>query len=151
MEEVFEVKMAKFRHKPSLTNFAKIMKKNSIKNKSVKTTTLQAEVAISKTEAGLDYVQVLPDNPSVGLVTPFRGLGYGQLLNNGVFDFIRKIRKRNKPVLKLKYSSLSYSPDGYDRYILTLPNDMRDELHDILTNEAIQVIKFMRKKKGAKA
>lgn len=127
------------------------MKKNSIKSNSVKTTTLKAEVAISKTETGLDYVQVLPDNPCVGLVTPFRGTGYGQLLNNGVFDFIRKIRKRGKPVLKLKYSSLSYSPDGYDRFILTLPSDMRDELSEILTKEAIQVVKFLNGKKGAKA
>ena len=127
------------------------MKKNNISNKSIKTTTLKAEVAVSKTETGLDYVQVLPDNPCVGLVTPFRGTGYGQLLNNGVFDFIRKIRKRGKPVLKLKYSSLSYSPDGYDRFILTLPSDMRDELSEILTKEAIQVVKFLNGKKGAKA
>ena len=40
------------------------MKKNN--NNIIKTTTLSAQVAISKTESGMDYVQVLPDNPRVG-------------------------------------------------------------------------------------
>ena len=44
------------------------MKKNS--NNEFKTTTLSAEVAISKTETGMDYVQVMPDNPRVGLFKP---------------------------------------------------------------------------------
>ena len=56
------------------------MKKNS--NKEFETTTLSAEVAISKTETGMDYVQVMPDNPRVGLFKPFCGWGRGQLLSN---------------------------------------------------------------------
>ena len=36
--------------------------------KSFKTTTLSAQIAISKTETGMDYVQVLPDNPCTFLV-----------------------------------------------------------------------------------
>ena len=46
-----------------------------------KTITLNAQVAVSKTETGMDYVQVMPDNPRVGLVEPFHGMGYGQMLN----------------------------------------------------------------------
>ena len=59
--------------------------------KTVKTTTLTAQVAVSKTESGMDYVQVMPDNPCVGLLKPFCGWGRGQLLSNGAFDFLRKM------------------------------------------------------------
>ena len=75
-----------------IQNQIKMMKKNT--NKEIKTTTLSAEVAISKTETGMDYVQVMPDNPRVGLFKPFCGWGRGQLLSNGSFDFLRKIRIR---------------------------------------------------------
>ena len=88
------------------------MKKNN--NNIIKTTTLSAQVAISKTESGMDYVQVLPDNPRVGIAKPFNGWGKAQLLSNGVFDFIRKVRTRVKPILKVLHSILSYSRDGYD-------------------------------------
>ena len=138
------MKMAKFRHKPSLTNFAKIMKKNSIKNKSVKTTTLQAEVAISKTEAGLDYVQVLPDNPSVGLVQPFHGIGYGQMMTNGTFDFVRRKRIRRKPEKKTQYGSLSFGQDGYDRYIFVVPSELRMVFPDILEKDAKTIADYLR-------
>ena len=46
------------------------MKKNV-----VKTTTLTAQMAVTKMESGTDHVQVLPDNPCVGQVEAFRGLG----------------------------------------------------------------------------
>ena len=46
--------------------------------KSIKTTTLSAQVAVSKSDEGMDYVQVMPDNPRVGLVQPFSGWGRGQ-------------------------------------------------------------------------
>ena len=48
------------------------MKKN---NNNIKTTTFNAQVAVSKTESGMDYVQVLPDNPRVGIAKPFCGWG----------------------------------------------------------------------------
>ena len=82
------------------------------KKNSNKTTTLSAQVAISQTESGMDYVQVLPDNPSLGLVQPFRGLGYGQLLSNGSFDFTKRKRIRRKPEKKTKYGSLIRSRRG---------------------------------------
>ena len=34
--------------------------------KSIKTTTLSAQVAVSKSDEGMDYVQVMPDNPATG-------------------------------------------------------------------------------------
>ena len=100
-------------------------------------------MAISKTETGMDYVQVMPDNPRVGLLKPFCGWGRGQLLSNGAFDFLRKIRIRKKPELKLKHSSLSYGQDGLDRYLFYLPNGQRDEFAKLLLKEVMQAIKFM--------
>ena len=132
------------RQLPSLfqgSQFQQIMKKNT--NNEIKTTTLSAEVAISKTETGMDYVQVMPDNPCVGLLKPFCGWGRGQLLSNGAFDFLRKIRIRKKPELKLKHSSLSYGQDGLDRYLFYLPNGQRDEFAKLLLKEVMQAIKFM--------
>ena len=109
--------------------------------------TLSALVAVSKNESGMDYVQVMPDNPSVGLVKPFHGRGYGQMLSNGTFDFIRKPRKHGKPVLKLPHSSVSYGADGYDRYIFMLPSEQREDFSTLLRQESVKVIRFMNKQK----
>ena len=68
---------------------------------------------------------------------------WGQLLSNGAFDFLRKIRIRKKPELKLKHSSLSYGQDGLDRYLFYLPNGQRDEFAKLLLKEVMQAIKFM--------
>lgn len=116
-----------------------------------KTTTLNALVAVSKTETGMDYVQVMPDDPRVGLVKPFCGWGRGQMLSNGSFDFLRKTRVRRKPELKLKHSSLSFGQDGTDRYIFCLPSAQRDEFAKLLLKEALEASKFMNKSdKGGK-
>ena len=63
-----------------------------MKVKKHETVTLDAEMAVTRTESGMDYVQVLPDHPSMGQVVPFSGWGRGQLMQNGTFDFIRKKR-----------------------------------------------------------
>ena len=94
----------------------------------------------------MDYVQVLPDNPRVGLVKPFHGWGYGQLLSNGVFDFIRKVRKRGKPELKVEYGSLSFSSDGNDRVIFTVPAEMRGELPKVLRKGLKKMINHLKEK-----
>jgi hypothetical protein len=107
------------------------------------TKTLSALVAVSKTETGMDYVQVMPDNPRVGQVKPFHGRGYGQMLSNGTFDFVRIPKKHGKPVLKLQHSSVSYGADGYDRYVFTLPNEQRAEFAKLLKREVAKAIKFM--------
>ena len=123
------------------------MKKNS-NNNIIKTTTLSAQVAVSKTESGMDYVQVLPDNPRVGIVKPFSGWGKAQLLSNGVFDFIRKVRIRTKPILKLLHSSLSYGRDGYDRYVFVLPSGQRDEFAKLLARDVAKLMKFLKDQKN---
>ena len=119
------------------------MKKN---NNNIKTTTLSAQVAVSKTKNGMDYVQVMPDDPRVGLVGPFHGMGYGQMLNNGTFDFIRKKRNRGKPELKVDYGSLSFCSDGNDRVVFTVPAEMRVDLPEILWEGIKQVNTYLIKK-----
>ena len=100
------------------------MKKNS-NNNIIKTTTLSAQVAISKTESGMDYVQVLPDNPRVGIVKPFSGWGKAQLLSN-----------------------LSYGRDGFDRYVFVLPSDQRDEFAKLLARDVAKLMKILKEKKN---
>jgi hypothetical protein len=121
------------------------MKKNN-NNKVVKTTTLSAQVAVSKTESEMDYVQVLPDNPRVGLVTPFSGWGRGQMLSNGSFDFVRKVRHRGKPELKVDYGSLSFCSDGNDRVVFTVPAEMRADLPEILRKGVKRMSSYLIKK-----
>ena len=124
-----------------------------MKKKVNNTVTINGMMAVTKSESGLDYVQVLPDNPSVGLVKPFSAIGRGQLLSNGTFDFIRKKRRRNKPELRLKFSTLSYGPDGWDRFLVMTPTEMRDELPAILAEDSADAVKYLREqlKKGKKA
>ena len=107
------------------------------------TITLSAQVAVSNSETGVSYVQVMPDEPSAGLVKPFHGMGYGQMLTNGAFDFVRRPRKRRKPELKLPHSSVSYGEDGYDRYTLTLPSEQREMFASILMTEATVAAQFV--------
>lgn len=114
------------------------------KIKDNKTTTLNAQMVISKTESGMDLVQVLPDNPREGLVTPFSGSGHAQLQGNATFDFVRKRRIRKKPVLKQLHSSLSYGQDGIDRYIFYLPAEQRQEFWRLLSKEASVAAVFMK-------
>ena len=112
--------------------------------KGFKTTTLSALVAVSKTESGMDYVQVMPDNPSVGLVQPFHGIGYGQMMTNGTFDFERRKRIRRKPEKKTQYGSLSFGQDGYDRYIFVVPSELRMVFPDILEKDAKTIADYLR-------
>ena len=120
------------------------MKKNN--NKTIKTTTLSAQVAVSKTESGMDYIQVLPDNPRVGMIEAFHGFGYGQMLSNGSFDFVRKVRHRGKPELKFDYGSLSFCTDGFDRVIFTVPEEMRADMPEILRKGIKKMINHLKKK-----
>ena len=108
--------------------------------------TLSAQMVISKTESGMDLVQVLPDNPREGLVTPFNGTGHAQLQGTATFDFVRKRRIRRKPELKQLHSTLSYGQDGIDRYIFYLPSAQRDEFAKLLKEEANVAARFMRSK-----
>ena len=109
-----------------------------------RTTSLSAQMGVSKTESGMDYVQVLPDNPRVGLVVPFHGTGYGQMLSNGSFDFVRKKRVRRKPELKVEYGGLSFCNDGFDRVTFVVPSEMRSELPKVLNKGIKKIIKYLR-------
>ena len=121
---------------------SKTMKKN---NNNIKTKTFNAQVAVSKTESGMDYIQVLPDNPRVGMIEAFHGFGYGQMLSNGSFDFVRKVRHRGKPELKVDYGSLSFCTDGNDRVIFTVPAEMRADMPKILRKGIKKIINHLRK------
>ena len=94
----------------------------------------------------MDYVQVLPDNPCVGMVKPFCGWGRGQMLSNGSFDFLHKPRKRRKPDFKEGHVSLSFGDDGLDRVIFVLPNVQRDELSTLLPMEIKKVVAYLKKR-----
>ena len=112
-------------------------------SKKQKTVTLSAEVAVTKMENGLRYVQVLPENPRVGLVEPFCARGRGQMLSNGTFDFVQTKRHRSKPEFKGPHISLLYGQDGYDRVVFVLPNEQREELAKIFQKESAMVLAYM--------
>ena len=112
-----------------------------------KTITLNAQMVISRSENGVDLVQVLPDNPCEGLVKPFSGAGHAQLQGTAQFDFVRKRRIRGKAELKQPHSTLSYGRDGIDRYTFYLPSGQRDEFSKWLKKEAAVVVAYMKNKR----
>jgi len=112
-----------------------------------KTITLNAQMVISRSENGLDLVQVLPDNPCDGQVKPFSGSGHAQLQGNAQFDFVRKRRIRRKPELKQPHSTLSYGRDGIDRYVFYLPSEQREEFGEWLKKEAAVAVTYMKNKR----
>ena len=118
------------------------MEKNN--NKTIKTTTLSAQVAVTKTECGMNIVQALPDNPCPGQVEPFHGRGSCQMFNNGAFEFIQEKRLRGKPELKVDYGSLSFSTDGNDRVIFTVPAEMRAQLPKVLRKGIKEIINYLK-------
>lgn len=113
-----------------------------------KCVTMSALVSIGKTASGTDYVQVMPDNPRAGLVKPFHGMGHGQMLSNGSFDFVHRPRKRRKPELKVLHGSLTFGDDGYDRFIFVMPSEQREEFAKILRSESSTVAKYIDKVVG---
>ena len=123
------------------------MKKSLKKQEAVKTVTLNAQVAISKTETGMNYVQVLPDNPIVGQVEAFRGLGYGQMLSTGMFEFTRHKRARSQAVtlLKLPHSSVSRCKDGTHRFTFIVRDEELEKFCLWLALESVKASAFMRK------
>ena len=123
------------------------MKKSLKKQEAVKTVTLNAQVAISKTETGMNHVQVLPDNPCAGQVESFRGLGYGQMLSTGTFEFTRHKRVRSQAVtlLKLPHSKVSHCKDGTHRFTLTVRDEELEEFCRCLLRESHEAIVFMKK------
>ena len=120
------------------------MEKNN--NKTIKTTTLSAQVAVTKTECGMNIVQALPDNPCPGQVEPFHGRGSCQMFNNGALEFVQEKRLRGKPELKVDYGSLSFSSDGNDRVIFTVPAEIRAILPKVLRKGINEIINHLKNK-----
>ena len=111
-----------------------------------KTITLNAQMVISRSENGVDLIQVLPDDPREGLVKPFSGMGQAQLQGNAQFDFVRKRRIRGKAELKQLHSTLSFGRDGIDRYTFYLPSEQREEFAKLLNKEAAAVVAYMKER-----
>ena len=123
------------------------MKKSLKKQEAVKTVTLNAQVAISKTETGMNHVQVLPDNPCAGQVESFRGLGYGQMLSTGTFEFTRHKVARSQAVtlLKLPHSKVSQCKDGTHRFTFIVKDEELEKFCLWLALESVKASAFMRK------
>ncbi len=105
--------------------------------------TMSAEVAVTKMENGMRYVQILPENPRVGMVEPFCGNGRGQMLSNGTFDFVQRKRIRKKPEFKGEHISLSFGQDGIDRVNFGLPNGQRDQLRVLLMEDVMRLVAYL--------
>ena len=122
------------------------MKKSMMKQEAVKTVTIDAQVAISKTENGTNIVQVLPDNPCVGLVEAFRGLGYGQMLSTGTFEYTRHKRIRSQAVTlrKMPHSSVSRCKDRTHRFTLIVKDEELEGFCRWLEEESQEALVFMR-------
>ena len=109
-----------------------------------KTIIISGFLAVTENECGQNYVQFLPDEPRVGLVTPFVGASRAQMLSNGTFDCLKKHRKpRTRPALKLPHSSLSFGADNMTRYTFIIPDGDIDQLPRLLKREAAQASKFV--------
>ena len=111
--------------------------------KKEKTVTLQAMVAVTEMENGMRYVQVLPDDPRVGMVAPFVANGRGQMLSNGTFDFVQRKRIRRKPEFKGEHITLSFGQDGTDRVYFSLPNSQREELRTLLMEDVLRLTSYL--------
>ena len=111
-----------------------------------KTKTINGMMAVTKSDLEMDYVQFLPDNPSVGQTGAFCGRGLGRLLSNGSFEFMRTKRLRHKPEYKGSYASLSFGADGNDRVTFVVPNELRAQLPTILRKGINQIINHLQKK-----
>ena len=115
-------------------------------NKLNKTVTVNGMMVVTKSELEMDYVQFLPDNPSIGQTDAFCGRGLGRLLSNGSFEFTRTKRLRHKPEFKGDYASLSFGADGNDRVTFVVPNELRAQLPTILRKGICPIIKHLQKK-----
>lgn len=109
----------------------------------MKTINYEAEIAVSYTN-GLDIIQVLPENTCEEVVKPLKGYGYGLLRSNGGFDFLRRRRKRRRPVLKQTHSSLSFGRDHFDRFYFQLPSCQRNEFEKLFRRETRALFEFIR-------
>lgn len=122
-----------------------VMKK-IIKREVIKTTTLSATMSVCEMkESGTNYVQVLPDEPCAGRVEPFRGLGYGQLLSSGTFEFTRHSlpRSQAETLLRLPHCTVSKCKDKTHRVTFIVRDGELRNFCLYLMEEIPQVLSFM--------
>ena len=120
-----------------------------MKRNVVKTTTLTAQMTVCKMETGMDHVQVLPDNPCVGQVEAFRGLGYGQMLSTGSFTKHRIVRSQAVQELKLPHSSVSRCKDATHRFTFIVHESDLENFSRWLMEEAPQAAEFIQEQINA--
>lgn len=120
--------------------------KKLIKREVIKTTTLSATMSVCEMkETGMNYVQVLPDEPCPGLVEPFRGLGYGQLLSSGTFEFTRHSlpHSQAETLLRLPHCTVSKCKDQTHRVTFIVKDHELQGFCRYLMEEIPQVLTFM--------
>jgi len=129
------------------SNLLLAIRLKTMKRKAAKTTTLTAQVAVTKMESGMDHVQVLPDDPRVGQVEAFRGLGYGQMLSTGSFEFTRHKIVRSQAIteLKLPHSSISRCKDHTRRFTFIVQETDLENFSCWLMEEAPQAAAYVQK------
>ena len=122
-----------------------------MKRNVVKTTTLTAQMTVCKMETGMDHVQVLPDNPCVGQVEAFRGLGYGQMLSTGSFEFTRHQIVRSQAIIekRMPHSSLSTCIDRTRRFTFIVHESDLENFSRWLMEEAPQAAEFIQEQINA--
>lgn len=108
-------------------------------------------MTVCKMETGMDHVQVLPDNPCVGQVEAFRGLGYGQMLSTGTFEFTkhRIVRSQAVQELKLPHSSVSRCKDATHRFTFIVNEAELENFSRWLMEEAPQAAEFIQEQINA--
>jgi len=112
----------------------------------VKMTTLSATMSVCEmNEIGTTNVQVLPDEPCAGLVEPFRGLGWGQLLSSGTFEFTRqeRIRSQAETLLRLPHCTVSKCKDRTHRVTFIVRDGELRNFCRYLMEEIPKVLSFM--------
>lgn len=120
--------------------------KKILKREVIKTTTMSATMCVTEMkETGTNHVQVLPDEPCPGLVEPFRGLGWGQLLSSGTFEFTRqdRIRSQAETLLRLPHCTVSKCKDKTHRVTFIVRDGELQNFCRYLMEEIPQVLSFM--------
>lgn len=117
------------------------MSKKTIENLS-KTLMIKGHLAITKDERGSNYVQFLPDDPGGVMTDPFRGDGFGQMLRNGMFDYMTKYHKHSGSVLlrKLRHGRLSKTRDGATQLTIKVFDYEDADVASVLQEESQEAV-----------
>ena len=84
------------------------------------------------------FFMFTPDDPVVGQVQKFRGLGMAQQMADGTFDFVRKPQRKPKSTLikKLAHGRLSATIDGAIQLTLKVFKSEGLNIEETITKEA---------------